>query len=896
MTVIVWLAVTSVAFSNPADSNTIVAKNWGERHWVWSKESKSPLIEAPAGKRYFRKTFDLSADATVKTAEIQLAVDNSCEIYLNGVRCGSAGDWSKVVFVDFKTHLKFGRNVIAIEAVNAGNDPSAAGLIGLAVLAFQNDVPPLVVPIDETWKVSKEAALGWQNAEFDDSAWGNAEAIAMMGSLPWGMVERSERSIPELFPRFIVSGLDKSMESLRQMFFLHYSAGGGGTLWDGWIPMATLWPATAACPESGTMRRTWRTMLSARRIDAEGYVSCHQHKGLAHSEGWPFPLWMQAGGIGWQFSLSGLPYGAEFGVVQTVHVDGWTLTGAQSDGFDHNGWKLRLEKPRAKIATPAFGVDPFVAPFIRLEWAATGLDASCKPYMEWTTKDDPNFSPYRRIYFSPVVESNIAYTMIAAYKIPTWKGKITQLRFNFDNAAPCTIIVKSLITAVDSRHTINNAAYLQGCDDYINLTGDLTFLRENIQKMRLALRYAISEFGVDKTKCVTVPWVGHDGRSGIERDPNGRKTFHIGRGIGGNYWDLLPFGGKDALATIYYYDIIRRMAALERQITLHPEWGIPTSPLRFESDDLSRLAAEVKDYAGKLFWNPKTGRFVSAMDIDGKTYDYGFTMVNCEAIYYGFATTEQAQSIVDWISGKRMVEGDSSQGEDIYHWRFAPRATTLRNLDYYAFVWPQPEQIAWGNQVQDGGAVLGFSYHDIMSRLKINGPNDAWQRLEAIVGWFDEVQAAGGYRAYYSVPGRGTLQGGGPAGGLGVDKEFSESVLVPQIMLYGFMGFQPRIDGFAIHPQLPKAWPSLTITRINLHNVIMAITASEKRIEIAMEGQPDMPLFVFPPYGSWEASCLDDENKTIGNPARVIINGSKPGIQLDPTRCRVLVLEHKSDK
>ncbi len=77
-------------------------------------------------------------------------------------------------------------------------------------------------------------------------------------------------------------------------------------------------------------------------------------------------------------------------------------------------------------------------------------------------------------------------------------------------------------------------------------------------------------------------------------------------------------------------------------------------------------------------------------------------------------------------------------------------------------------------------AVLGFSYHDLMARIKTKGADDAWMRLQAILNWFVEVEAEGGYRAYYEKPGRGLLQGGGPPGGLGMDQEFLESVLVPK--------------------------------------------------------------------------------------------------------------------
>jgi hypothetical protein len=112
-----------------------------------------------------------------------------------------------------------------------------------------------------------------------------------------------------------------------------------------------------------------------------------------------------------------------------------------------------------------------------------------------------------------------------------------------------------------------------------------------------------------------------------------------------------------------------------------------------------------------------------------------------------------------------------------------------------------------------------------MVRLKTNGPDDAWKRLREILTWFREVQSEGGYRAYYAKPGRGKLQGGGAAGGLGLDIEFLESVLVPQVMLQGFLGFHATAEGYEVHPRLPKDWPSLTITGIRFLDQTLNITA-----------------------------------------------------------------------
>jgi hypothetical protein len=258
----------------------------------------------------------------------------------------------------------------------------------------------------------------------------------------------------------------------------------------------------------------------------------------------------------------------------------------------------------------------------------------------------------------------------------------------------------------------------------------------------------------------------------------------------------------------------------------------------------------VKDHAGQRFWNAETGRF-GTRDLDGKLYDYGFTFLNNEAVYYDFATPEQAASIHAWLSGKRSIDGDTARGDDIYHWRFGPRSTTRRNEDYYVWSWSSPESIPWGYQVQDGGAVLGWSFHDLMARLKTAGPDDAALRLAEIARWFDETQAEGGYRAYYAKdPSRGTMQGGNVAGGLGLDKEFFESVLVPQVMLYGFLGFRPTADGFAIDPRLPADWPALTITRIHLHDHVLDVTAKRGgAVMVKDSGLAGRPLVVAPGEG-----------------------------------------------
>ncbi|MBN1903302.1 hypothetical protein JW926_18430 [Candidatus Sumerlaeota bacterium] len=667
------------------------------------------------------------------------------------------------------------------------------------------------------------------------------------------LCQEEEILSPEDFPSFHVPGLEKEMEILEKFFIRHYLTHiRGCTLWQDWMTFSTLWPSPSAHhPDQYNYRRFHHDFLLNADIDDEGCVATHQHASFAHRDGWPFPSFEQSmgKGAGWvRGGFDGNP--------------GWTCEGAKGEFVkDKELWILTPEQLQSYILSPELNIDSSNAPYMELRWRRETENGG-DPYMEWTTEDSPDFSPARRMYFTPAENDRgkygFSFACIPLFRHPQWSGTIKRIRiFPAPLASSGKIEINAFMTQYDTRHTINNSNFILGCRNYFTWSGDLVFLRKSLPRMRTAMRWLQKQAGGLKHGCILDPLPGHDGRPGYSGEPGERK-FYPGRGVGSNYWDILPFGGWDCYSSNYYYKSLLALAEIEESVSHHPEWNIPRGVESFDPVELRLHSKTVRETIQEKFWNKDTGRFVGWIDLDGKAWDYGFTFLNLELIESGVASDKQAQSILDWISGNRIINGDTSTGEDIYKFRLAPRATTKRNIECYQWVWQCPECLEFGYQVQDGGAVLGFSYHDLASRLKILGADNAWERFREILEWDRETQDAGGYRAYYANGDKGTtLQGGGTAGGIGIDFEFIESILAPQIMLYGFLGLNPQPDRIEISPNLPSGWDFLKIENISYQDIDMDIRAGGDEIEIKTSSSVPKTLRVDLPGENWSAVSGD---------------------------------------
>ena len=407
--------------------------------------------------------------------------------------------------------------------------------------------------------------------------------------------------------------------------------------------------------------------------------------------------------------------------------------------------------------------------------------------------------------------------------IPAAQGK---------NLNGVTVLVDFLRSDYDTRCVQNNSIFLSAAAEYYRYTGDDDFLESILVRCRRIFQFYLTYCGGESGLIHQDNFVGHDG------------IPISGHGISSGYFDLLSLPSVDFYFNVYFYKAIRSMEYLERMAEAAGievgEASVVTPDMQgsetYEqtAESLSALAETCKQEVSDYFWNEEKGRFVEGYvdweasghlegdsnlgmydDVTASdTIDYGFLTFNLEAVACGLASEEQGQAIMDWLTGERIVAGDDSTGEDIYYFECAPRFSTVENRHQYSMgSWTGT---GLGQQVQDGGSFLWNSYYDLMSRASVLGADDLYARTKEIQTWYEKVKAAYDkaypeddhptqfYRQYYRTQLAVSLQGGGTAGGLGLDFEFLENSIVYSAYPKTILGMDSdEYNNISFTPSLP---------------------------------------------------------------------------------------------
>ncbi len=170
-----------------------VAFEAASMRWLWYPEPGDPKVEAPAGKRGFRRDIDIANKGEVKRAFFACSADSGAQVWVNQQPVGHCGGASSLVLLDILEAVRDGGNRIEVLLRNGGE---AGGFVGQVVLEHKGG------------KATRLSTDGrWQSLKLPDNTeavpasgdWKPAREVARLGE---GSFWKSLKADP-LFPAHI---------------------------------------------------------------------------------------------------------------------------------------------------------------------------------------------------------------------------------------------------------------------------------------------------------------------------------------------------------------------------------------------------------------------------------------------------------------------------------------------------------------------------------------------------------------------------------------------------------------------------------------------------------------------------------------------------------------------
>jgi alpha-L-rhamnosidase len=182
-----------IGLDQPEDSRDAQGVMAGAK-WIWFPEGE-PDKSAPVGTRFFKRVLELPADRTLKRATVFFTGDNSAELFVNGHRVGTSGDFHAAPEFDVTSHVKPHANVFAASVTNAGTEANPAGFLALIRFDFTEGESVTCVT-DSEWRASDRQTGDWMTGASTEGTVA-AKVLGEAGMGPWGQVSGPEtRRLP----------------------------------------------------------------------------------------------------------------------------------------------------------------------------------------------------------------------------------------------------------------------------------------------------------------------------------------------------------------------------------------------------------------------------------------------------------------------------------------------------------------------------------------------------------------------------------------------------------------------------------------------------------------------------------------------------------------------------
>lgn len=605
-----------------------------------------------------------------------------------------------------------------------------------------------------------------------------------------------------------------------------------------------------------------------------------------HSMGWPFPKSLDSEGWSTYWEFNG-DKGSYEGDAWTSNFDAKLSQGLLTAGVEKRSENLTFTSPGL---TGVNTIMSYHAPYLEFDLRMYTEDYNnIEDILVWYKNDakeswskDKCVSVKETAVVDYDFNSNYEHVLyLPMYAEKNWDSsnnkEIAQLKIEIcvkdGTSVSGDFGLNYVRPTYDTRFSNNNSIYISTLNQYYNYSGDVEFLKEAMVNARKAINFYMQMYDEERRLNKQSYMVGHEGiKDGLTM------AERMSSSLSNGYWDVLYMAEYDFQSNMYFYKALVDMIELENIVA---KLGIEidnkdcevlvanrdctkgVSEYTYTVGDLQKIADDVKAELQKStddknktgFYDEETGRFICGYTPEGEKMDFGYVMWNMKAIYYGIANDEQKKSIMDWISGERIVESDKegggSSGDDIYYYEFAPRITTVNDGNLFTGYYEGlvGKDIPFGTkQIQYGGAAIFLSYYDLMDRIELYGSDNAFDRLKSIQKWYEKVydyyknenddpSPFDFYWDYYRnkvgiTPQSGVHEGGG-SGIVGLDGEFLESLLLLAAIPYGFFGLD-TVDGntLKIAPSMPEDLTYWKVENMAFHKVKYDLSVYENAIRI----------------------------------------------------------------
>lgn len=178
----------------------------------------------------------------------------------------------------------------------------------------------------------------------------------------------------------------------------------------------------------------------------------------------------------------------------------------------------------------------------------------------------------------------------------------------------------------------SNAGVLISAWDYVEATGDLSWLRQRIERLEF-----ISDFLARRD-------IDNDGM--VEAIQSGNRNTLVQPARSCCWVDAVNCGHKDGYSNAVIYRSWRCLADLERKLDR-----------RVQQARYTTLAVRLKETYAKVLFNPDTGWLGWWRSADGELHDYASPLVNSLAIEYGLVEPERGDGILTRLRAKMQAVG-----------------------------------------------------------------------------------------------------------------------------------------------------------------------------------------------------------------------------------------------